>query len=1330
MDRDNPVVETTVQPKFGGNFGSRKQFVIQMREPWKPPEDVVELPAPPAVPPSPSTLNLFTTLLPPIIMLLAMLTYAQIAKSKNSSVDLTFLFIMPIVGMAFPIANMVNYFFQRRTYRMAMEAREQKYRTILNQQRERLNEIAQQQRTLMDREYALLPRVIDIALKSAKRHRLWWRRPGDNDFLWLRMGTGMSAPTFKVTLPRLNDQNDPLTKLADDVINSYQEIADLPIILDLPRVGSVTIVSKSGEQGYAVARRLVLDILIHHSPQEVQVAVLADSEEAQKRWEWLKWAPHTRSINQGENLRRLAFSSNAIDRYLEWLTNEYQSRKNPDTTVRKKEEAPPAIVALLDDNGEIRQSSDAKLLASHGHEVGIYLIFVGGRNWPRECRARIDVTEGDVHYVESWAGDERGKRLQGRTEFASLLDCERASRSLANLEISSSKGSSNLPESVRLTEVLDTSTPSLESIKLGWQRVRDDDELLQFPFGLRGGRKGVEPVVLNLLPAEKGGISAYHTILVGTTGSGKSEFMKSLVLSAAYKYAPRLLNFFFMDFKGGAAFNVLKDLPHVVGVVTNLGPDLVERGLSAIESEIERRQRVFSQAGVQSIWAYNEKFPDASIPHLVMLLDEFARGLDDFPRLPAMLDRLVRQGRSLGMYMLLANQDVNPAVDRLLNNVGWHIALKVARQEEMHVIDRSLPKAERTGQGYLHSMDGDLYEFQAAYAGVTFLDQKEETQSTFKIYTVGADGKWQLLHTSAQISSKAEQKQQQPAEQDLIVSLIKEATSDTDHARPMYLDPLPDTIQLHDILAESALKSIFGRQGWNEDLFNGSRLIAPVGALDFPQRCIQENLEIDFEDQDGHLWIVGAPSSGKAMTLTSIMLSLALTHPPDKLQFYILEYGAGTLNAFEQLPHTGAVLRLTEEERLVRLIRFLSEEMDKRSSGHLQNGEQQGWPQIFLVINNFSELRKNYSDQAEQIQRFVRDGKSAGIHLIITTNRGADLPRVVASNISKRIALQMASDEYMDVLGVKVMPLSARSEGRGYFWSSEMGAAECQIARPILDEELTDDWRQLIKEMDRSWHGERPQSIDVLKTCIPLVDLWPGIPHSTADLLPVPVGIGYDNLNILAPNLLNEIPQWLVLGPHRSGRSNFLASVASAALRQNPGGWRIKYFAFRRSPLDWLQEGQLMDVFDSTQSAVDACNQIGEQPDAGGGNKRTLLLMDDIGAAFSQGKETLAQALNALALRLPSRNDVFLIAASTLDEVRLLMTSNLFIRFLHDCKTGVCLSKDPSDLDWLGIQMIMQPYRKMDFPPGRGFWVSGGKARLVQTPKVGECPPTVDDSLK
>ena len=1302
-----------------GSSGSRIHFVISMREPWYLPDDNIELPAPESLSGTAPTINWLASILPPVLMIGAM--GALMAFTGFNA----YMIMMPLMSMAFPIVNVVSYFSQKKEYKKKLISREQHYRAALVQTRERLNNLTKAQRDILEREYPLLNKLSDIVFGSKKR-RLWWRRPGDPDFLSLRMGTGAGEPSFLVSPPRISDPNDQLIPLGQDLLISYREIPTLPLMLELKKVGSVAVAeqerSKAG-MGYDLARRLMLDVLVHHSPQDVQVAVMADYDDARTRWEWLKWAPHTRAILQEDNIRRLAFTPSTIDKCREWLALEFNHRKNPEPGTRIKDKQ-YSIVVILDDLGEIRQSNDIKILAEFGYEVGIYLIFAGGRHWPRECRARVDSSGDTFTYIETWSSGKNNRTISGRGDGAKLPECERISRALAGLDLSAGTGSSDLPESVRLYDLLEISSPSVDELKQNWQKPQPIDEMLQFTFGFQSGRKGIEDVKINLLPEELGGSGSYHTILVGTTGSGKSEFMKSLVLANAYRYSPKILNFFFMDFKGGAAFNDLKDLPHVVGVVTNLGPELVERGLSAMEAEIDRRQKRFATANVQNIWAYNAKYPESSIPHLLLLLDEFARGIEGFQRLPSMLDRLVRQGRSLGMYLLLANQDVNAAVDRLLNNIGWRIALKVARQDEMHIIDRSLPVAKRPGQGYILSTNNEPVEFQAAFSGFGIVDSRVHIQDAFKIFKVDSEGKWRVIHSNAGRVSVTDENRSNRYEGEFLIDTMKSVAAEIEPSRPIYLDPLEERISLEYIFEQSPTQKAFNGI-WAEGK-NNDHLLTPVGFLDFPQECLQDVMVIDFNDQDGHLWIVGAPGSGKSMTLETILLSLALTNTPEQVQFYILEYGAGRLLKYETLPHTGAVIRLTDpDERLTRLLNFLNDEMDRRMARQEDEDTRPvNLPSIFVVINNFAEMRTNYSDQAERVSRIVRDGNAVGLHVIITTNRKVELGRLV---IARRIVLRLANrDEYMDAVGKAVQLSSAQAEGRGV-WVVDQKIIECQIAQPTVkigDESNLQDAKTICHAMQKEWHGSTPKRIEVLPSFITFSSLMEQVKSTKNDGISIPVGVSFESMEMIAPELLKEIPRWLVLGPPRSGKSNFLICMINAVLAQDPKAWNIYFLSLLRSPSE-LEKTKIR-IAASSEDIIQVCAEIVGRFDAPAEKvesvRKSLVLIDDLGKAFEQGREPVVAALNNLALKAASREDVVIVGTGLADELRLRQGTSDLVRTLKTSRTGLSLSKDSNDLDWFGAQVSLQ-YRRMEMPPGRGFWISGGKAILVQLPWAGKGRP-------
>lgn len=1307
------------QPKgLGGVFSARRRFIPAQREPLHLPEEKVEIPSPAQLPPPPPSINILTSILPPALMLVGTL----IGALTIGTTSLYAMIPMFLMSLGFPVANLLSVGTQKKAYQKTLEQREQAYRQKLSDARKYLGGLAAKQRAMLDEVYPNLPELQKITLTHSKL--LWSRRPADDDFLSLRIGSSEGKPSFIIESPRYVDPNDQLLTLAFDIVREYQKIPQLPALLHLGAVGSVAITGRSVSSVYNLARRLVLDILVHHSPQDVHLAVLSDTREGVKQWEWLKWLPHTDSLGVEKKLSHLAFDSYQIDKFLEFLVMEFHARREQATSpVSGRKTSRTAYVVLIDDSGQVRQRGDIPLLAEWGHEVGIFLIFVGGRDWPRECRSRLEcLADRQFKFTETWT--KSGNIITGEYESASLADCERVARALAGLDAAGSGSRVPLPDKIRLSQVLGTKSLSVEAVKQSWSTEFPPEAMLHFPIGVCAQRDQLDVAFINLLPAEFGGNDAYHTILIGTTGSGKSEFMKSLVMGAAVAYPPSLLNFFFLDFKGGAAFSIFEDLPHVSGVVTNLRPELVERGLDSIKNEIGRRQEEFAKSRVQRIWDYNNRHSDSPLPHLILFLDEFARGLADFPRLREVLDVLVRQGRSLGMYLILANQDVNAEVDRLLNNVGWRIALKVARNEELSIIDRRLSNPTRVGQGYLRSMNGEITEFQAGYGGFPVQSTAPAEAEGFVIYQVEADGSYKPFFKQGidVVQTEKNDRGTLMKEEDAVLSILKQAAAEL-HIKPasrIYLEPLPEVIPLEDILSEAGVTPAYLNGKWRREKHTG-HIVAFLGEVDIPEFCLQEILKIDFDDRDGHLWIVGAQGSGKDIALTSLLLSLALTYTPDQLQFYILEMGAGELAGMDMLPHTGAVIRPLnqEKERLTRLLDFLHAEMDRRAAVKAEREDSIAppWPAIFLVINNYAELRANFPDESERLLRFVRDGKPAGIHLIVVTSRGQELIRSVSNNIARRLVLQLGTkDEYLDILGRQVPPLKENTPGRGFWVDGD--PCECQVAQPPTK------LRELMKKMRDGWRGNLPRPIETLPHCVSLDELLAAAQDVRREgQILLPVGRSYETLESLAVNLEESSPFWLILGPKESGKSNFLACAAKSILAQDATSWQVRVYAFRRSLLTALgQKESMLTILTTANEILADCQALTDRlknnrPVAEG--KKLLLLVDDLGSAFQPGKDALLNALNALAQNLEATTDVYILASGMMDELRMGLASP-FLKLLKQGRTGLVFSKDINELDWLGAQITIEQ-RRLELPLGRGFFVNKGKPLLVQTPMMGEC---------
>jgi len=1298
-------------------YSPKKRFSILPRRPWTLPEVEFQLEPPDPAPSAPASTNWLTLLLPPLLMAGSMGIYALMFRGNN----LWMMLPMVLMGLGFPIANIFGNISARKKYEQALEARRQAYLRYLEEERQRIEALARRQYQVFHQEYPDVEHLKEWVLTDKKNPRLWWRSFQDRDFLSLRVGTGKVKPVFNIIPPNFSDNKDPLRELTLRLVEDYRWVEGLPILIDLKRAGSLVIRGEQSQSTLEVTYRLLVDIVVHHAPQDVEIVILdTRTDIATQQWAWAKWLPHVFVLEPQPGRPHLAFDRRKVDQVLEWVMAEFYRRQRHSRMTGQSTSFQnyTALVVLVGEDSILRRSSDIAQLAREGHEFNIYVLFVGGRGVPRECRAQLRIKNNKFEYMETWAVEESPAVLRGTVETISQREIEKISRALAPLEPASFQTQNTLPDKVSLFEVLEVASTEEEAIYQNllnhWINLLPPTKLLQFPFGVyRDRRQGIRPIYINLLPEDFGGIGAYHSILVGTTGSGKSEFMKTLVLAAAYRYSPKQLNFFFMDFKGGAAFNVFKRLPHTVGIVTNLSPDLVERGLDAIEFELERRQHLLAQTNVSNIWEYNASHA-TQMPHLLLLLDEFTRGMEDFERLPDLLAKLVRIGRSLGMYLFLANQDVNAAVDRLLNNIGWRIALKVARQEEMEIIDRSLPIAERgKGEGYLFSTlspDGKPpIKFQAGYAGFVMNSKRDTAYEAFEVYEIEDDGSWEILLQVKPQNISGKEK----TEQEFLLSTAEIITQEYKDliAHPIYLDPLPYRITLGTVFENASPVIAFDGIKWKE-AEEVTPWTIPIGFLDSPSECYQDVLNVNFEDKDGHLWILGAPDSGVEDTLKTLILSLALLKTPREAQIYIIEGGANRLEDIEHLPHIGAVIRVRETERIERLFQFLDEEIERRSVDASKE-----WPHIFLFINGYAGFRSQY-DENERIAHYTQIGKSVGLHLIVTTNRRVDLWPGIANNIARRLVLYLSStDEYFDALDVRVKPLTQLIRGRGYWKDGEVYL--CQVAVPSIDisglEQPENEYQslsQLVWAMNNTWQGKRPFAINTLADCIERkVLLSLALRDKGREHIQVPIGVSYETLKPVLVSLLHDTPLvWAVLGERRTGKTNFLQYLATYMTTHFVTQFQVLYFAFSKNakittdfPFEIYYRNEIESGFRKVEKIIEDSF-----------DKQTLLILDDAGIAL--GNPTWNTEIKKWFL---SEKDFFVVAGDALGNFQQHLTHPL-VKQIKQNHVGLVLGKDPDALYWLA-SVSARKYMQYRFPVGRGFWVNGGNFDFLQTPFNGEC---------
>ncbi|MBG0785462.1 MAG: hypothetical protein H0S79_10195 [Anaerolineaceae bacterium] len=1311
---------------------------IAGREPWPLPQDVVQIPDPPELPNAPSSVSLLTLLLPPAIMIAGSVLSAVLMKTGQIYAILP----MMLMGLGYPAANLISHKAQTKKYHQQIIERKEAYTRTLRECQSRIERLVEKQRNIMETEFPPLQETLAIGLAAGENKRLWWRKPGEVDFLNLRFGTGVSPLSFSIEAPRTLNQKDPLSEMPFELIEHYEQVSGMPLLVDLKRLGSLAVYSDSLAQAIRLVRRLLADVIVHHSPEDVSLYILANRKNALEEWECFKWAPHCHLLDGIPEQQSLLTTTDRINTFLDGLKQVFYERLEERRQSHGSEVKyfGRSYVVVLDDT-DIRSHEDIRRIAEGGKEVGIYLIFVGDYNVPSSCGVRIGVDAKDrLDYLEYVDTQSTGNHQMGKAELATKKDMDPLTRTLAGLEVIGGKASVILPNTVRVIDLIPGDPYSVGEIVDRWRNEIKDSQTVLFPIGQYIDRDGLATYEIDFRETDLGGKSAYHAMMIGSTGSGKSIFMQSLVLAAAHRYSPQDLNFMFLDFKAGAAeLMKVAGLPHSVGIVTDLNLALAERALQALEFEISRRKELFENAGnPKDIWVYNHRIPDQRLPQLLVVIDEFAEGKAKLPNLVERLRELGRVGRAFGIYFFLANQEVNSAVDELKTNVSWYILLKVNRQDEMNFIERRLPIPPGRGRGYV-KVNNEVTTIQGAFAGLPANtgDQGDSEITELLISTFGPEGdRKELFRYDPRKQAKDGSEVQ--TELELLMATINEAayTLNIPKAQPIYTEPLEPAIPLSTLVQSQETYRLFNGQEWA--YHNGERNLACLGFMDIPARCLQPPFSLNFNGSSGHLWIVGMPGSGKDLVVQSLATSLCLTHSPAELNLYILEFGAGQLACLSQFPHTGAIIRSHEGERMDRLLFFLQETLRERSDSDWQN---EGKPEIYVIVNNIADLYSQNPDQAHELGRYIRSGGMVGIHLIITANRVSELPRQLSGNISNRIVLQLTDvQEYLDVLGKRMPTLTMRTQGRGYI-VQDGEVAECQIAIP--DTGLThgdtggeiSHWDKdlaianlprllgsLGAEMRAAWSGDLTKPIEAMTDILTLTDF-----ERTLERLPkqlagvsVPIGVDFQRLSPVYVDLRKEGPFWTILGGRQSGKSTFLLSLVHFLEKGFPNTCNLTLAPFKRGLLAQLNENDHRRLVLGQDAVIEMLNQfaetVGSQTDI-----MHILLMDDFGIAYSSGNNTLITALNQLGdkLNIMSRDNFLIVIADLYGNLKSPQTYNSsFLKLFQQSQAGIFYSIDDSDMQWFNAPISLQQRKSLKWLPGRGFYVAKGKAEFIQSPLV------------
>lgn len=1067
-------------PRLHSRYDFYKDYPEYHRSPriiYRSSEDKILINPPGAEPQKPSD-ELLKLIMPPLIMV-GVTLLITIFQPRGLYIIATV--SMSVVSVIFSVQG---FFKNRKKYKEDKKERVELYHLYLKDKAKDLEQLSRKQREGM---FYHFPAIEDLT-KMVKRYdsRIYEKTPLHFDFLAYRLGLGKVPTSYELKYGQeeRSGKKDALEEEGYTLFQAHQKIDNLPIVASLNR----------GPVGYVGPRPIVLEQLqllvaqlaVFHSYHDLTIIPIIPEEEKES-WDWMRWLPH--ATLQDMNVRSFVYNQRTRDQVLNSLNQILKLRK-----AQKEEEKAndtkifhPHYVVLITDETLILDHVIMEFFREDPTELGCSIIYVADvlSSLSENIQTVISIKDRNQGQLLLQEGVLRELDFQ-LDHFPEGYDKEAISRGLAPLKhIQQLK--SSIPDSVTFLEMYQAETFNDLKVLSRWES-HAPYQSLAVPIGLRGKD---DLVYLNLHEKAHGP----HGLIAGTTGSGKSETIQSYILSLAVNFHPHDVAFLLIDYKGGGMANLFKDLPHLLGTITNLDGAQSMRALASINAEIHRRERLFGQYGVNHINQYQKKFKlgeaTEPLPHLFLISDEFAELKVNQPDFIKELVSIARVGRSLGVHLILATQKPSGVVDdQIWSNSRFKLALKVADRGDSMEMLRTADAAEitQTGRAYLQVGNNEVYElFQTAWSGADYQPEKDQLGiEDHTIYLINELGQYEVLNQDLSGLDMAEEIKEVPTELDVIVQEINHLHQQEGIAAVAqpWLPPLKERITLDE------LDKVVPIDAWQ-------KRTAPsvlIGVADIPQAQKQETVTIDLS-KDGNILLYGSPGTGKTTFLQTAAMDLARKQSPENLTMYLLDFGTNGLAPLSQLPHVADSLLLDQTEKIQKFIRIINRELDRRKKLLSEHGvgtialyrEVTGKqePTMVILMDSYESMKDEpyETDLFKLFMRISREGLSIGVHLIITASRQNNLRAQLYSNFKHQLTLPQ--NDISEVRGiVGATPLASTMEdikGRALMKRDEVDVV--QFALPVAgdnDIQIINNLRDQVQSLKEMWTGHTPAGIPMV----------------------------------------------------------------------------------------------------------------------------------------------------------------------------------------------------------------------------------------------------------
>jgi len=1192
------------------------------------PQGEVEIPGPPEKPESGQMLQ---HLLLPFISIFGYVLISLTGQGRNP---------LMMIPMAFSaVATSIFAIISMRKEKKKREEIIAAYEQRLTDHRREMEEAHNVQRMHYWYNYPNVDKILEFASGdevSRSGSRLWERRPSDQDFGAIRLGVGTLPSTVIYKVGEAENREDPQMKDAQKIAEDSLYVKDVPITIPLRNpLGSedgkeenqaqlsrhsLGVVGRNIAKTSDFVRSVAMHFTAFHSPMDTRLFVVG-TPEARKRWEWAVWIPHTNSRNESYLGDQMCFDPESIPSFWDMILNELDKRQLRLKDKDSGDVTLPFIVVFVDKLDSLKEGSPLKeveseaavsLILQRGPELGAAILFLvpEAAKIPSDCRGVIEIEPVGSEVVFRYA--EIGLNTPRYLGAADTMDPVRAEKSYAQLvkdySVRRSFGE-DISTHLTLLELLNANRIEEIPILDNWahSRLPEGAEWMQVPLGLMGANK-IRGLTFH---ADEDGV---HGMIAGTTGSGKSELLLTLIAGLAIRYDPSILNLVLVDYKGGSAFEPFRELPHCVDIATNLEGNAVERMFIAIKAELDRRSKILKDFNVKHIVEYRKKgyHLQHPFPHLFIIVDEFAEMVAENAEYKARFDSITRLGRAIGVSLILATQRPTGAVtDQMRANMKFRICLRVETAEDSRELlkrsDAAFLPSNIPGRAYVQVGSDQLSLMQVARAGGSYSVNRPTALEDFvwlddeELETSGSNGK----EGKAEEETKGDDSGYTDESTEIMVQGITDKLGGKvpetlvdwivgytaflagKEGVPLQSKPWPDPLPVHlpmnlpvdatyintamdtdgtIVLCPEVAAWLGGTGKWMPLNWRGMTLSVDIGIVDNPYDSEQRILNIDLTR--GPLVLFGASGWGKTTFLRTLMLALAATHSPGDLHMYALDFGKGGLNAVKALPHLGASIDATEEARVERLMRMLANILESRRHKVMQYGSLAAYnaenpnailPAVLVLIDNFAEFKEGYEKHIPMLLSLVRDGRAFGLYFAVTASQVSDLPGKLYNLFTERMSFKLPDvTEYIGIVG-RGAPRFNDVAGRGVC-NVNRTALEFQTAIPLQAIDGNSDlsleegglYEELAQAMSSVWSGALPEPVEILPEVILLEDILK-IQGEKPKGLQVITGLNDLDRRPTALDLEKLGPHFLLTGPPLSGKTTALRTwILSMAAMYDP----------------------------------------------------------------------------------------------------------------------------------------------------------------------------------